>query len=204
MNRLLICASLCTAVLIAACSDTNTTAPPATTDLYTISGKLRFDKGTTIPGNARVLVGWNVSSGSPDYIYVFGEGTVNMADSTFKVVFKEDPPTEALNSYGLGVGLIMLTSNQTFTARKYSEMAADSLLTQGFLGGAGNHAVIYIKGSPDSVARGRSWATRFQTGFNTGQGIRKDQGFDEFEKVEPSLIELIINDMSEIDWLNWT
>jgi len=195
--------ALLLAFVLAACGDDDPVNPPAT-GVYTVSGKLKCNKATTVPADARVLVAWSVSSGSPDYMYIYGEGTANMADSTFRVTFDSLPPADALNRYGLGVGLVFVTTNKAIAEGKYVGMAADSLFEGAFVGGAPDYAVIYINGSPDSVALGRSWAKKFQTGFNTGKGVRTTGTFEEFEPTPATGIEMIIDELSNLDWVNWT
>jgi hypothetical protein len=201
MRKFLLLAIIAGLTVIAACSE-DTTGPADTTGLYTISGKLRFDSAIAIPANARVHAIFDVSSGSPDYAYVFGSGTVNLSDSTFKLVFTQAPPTDALNSYGLGVGIIALTADNVAEGKVEGD-AIDSLQNN-IIGFAEDYGLIYLSKSPDSVALGRQWAKNFKTGFNTGKGIRKDQGFDEFEPTEPNLIEIVIDAFRNLDWVNWT
>jgi hypothetical protein len=176
---------------------------PVDTGLYTVSGKIRFNKPMAIPSDARVLLWWLVVSGSPDYVYIVGEGKVNMADSTFKVTFTKLPPDEALNqegSYRLGVGIITLTTDRTITEGRYRTNDADSLIRNGFLGGAPDYAVIYTRGEPVSA----TWPALFDPGFNTGRGVRKPPQMDEFAPAAPGSVELIIDDISKLKWINWT
>jgi hypothetical protein len=201
MRKLLLLAMIASLAIVAACSE-ETTGPTDNTGLYTISGKLRFDSARAIPANAHVYALFNVSSGSPDYLYVFGRGTVNMADSTFKLTFTQTPPAEALNSYGLGVGAITIFTTDLADG-KIPQESLDTLEDYN-IGLAEDYAVIYLSKSPDSVALGRQWAKNFQTGFNTGKGVRKDQGFDEFEPTQPNLIEIVIDAFRNLEWVNWT
>src|SRR5687768_4596737 len=79
--------------LVASCGDDGITAPQLP---VTFSGTIDIQNGTTVPANARVLVLWGVSAGSPDYSYVFGSGTLG-ANGTFTITFTENPPAAALN-----------------------------------------------------------------------------------------------------------
>ena len=81
----------------AGCEDNQPSTPP----LHTVSGSV----DATVPSEAQTaVIIWEVSSGSPDYVYKFGEGTA--ADGRFSITLSSDPPAEAINSYGLGVGLV--------------------------------------------------------------------------------------------------
>jgi hypothetical protein len=201
MRQLPLLALLACVTLFAACSD-DTTGPDTNngTGLYTISGKLRFDSAVTIPSTARVHVVWNVSSGSPDYAYIFGHGTVNLTTNTFTVVFDKEPPAEALNSYGLGVAAIALLPNSVPDGKVAHDSA--SIIEASTLGLAEDYGIIYLSKSPDSI--GISWVKDFKQGFNTGKGVRKDQGFDEFTPTEPNLIEIVIDAVKNLEWINWT
>jgi hypothetical protein len=199
MRTLLLLAMLATLSLVAAC---DTTGPADNSALYTISGKLRFDSAMVIPTDTRVRVLFDVTSGTPDYAYIFGSGTVNLSDSTFKLVFTEPPPAEALNRYGLGVGAIVLLPG-AIADGKVAGDTLDSLVHQ-MVGLAEDYAVIYLGKSPDSVALERQWAGNFKNGFNMGKGIRKTQEDDEFEPTEPNIIEILINLIENLDWVDWT
>jgi hypothetical protein len=202
MHRLFTLVAALALLIVAGCSDSTTNNPPGSTGIYTISGKLKFDSSLQIPANAQAMVVWSVSSGSPDYTYVFGHGAINMTDSTFKVVFDSAPPAAALNSYGLGVGLVVVSSIP-FPDGKLTDQQFDTLQTH-LSGGSEDYAVIYLGKSPDSVALGRGWAKNFNSGFNVGRGIRKQGQFDEFEPAAATAIQLVIDIWSRLDWVNWT
>jgi len=77
------------------------TDEPTTPALRTLSGTV----DATLPDEAQTaVIIWEVSSGSPDYVYKFGEGTVS--GGRLSITLPSDPPVEAINSYGLGVGLV--------------------------------------------------------------------------------------------------
>jgi hypothetical protein len=202
MHRLFTLVAALALLIVAGCSDSTTNNPPGSTGIYTVSGKLKFDSSLQIPANSQAIVVWSVSSGSPDYTYVFGHGAINMADSTFKVVFDSTPPAAALNSYGLGVGLVVVTST-SFPDGKLTDQQLDTLQAH-ISGGSEDYAVIYLAKSPDSVALGRGWAKNFNSGFNVGKGIRKQGTFDEFEPAAATAMQLVIDIWSRLDWVNWT
>ena len=89
---------LFSALAMVGCSE-NPTEP--NNDLpYTISGTLVDRTSKPVPGSTRVVVAWVVSSGSPDYTYVYGEGTLQEQVGTFSLTFDAPPPAAALNSSG--------------------------------------------------------------------------------------------------------
>jgi hypothetical protein len=89
---------LTSGLLAMAGCDAKESSTPA---LHTVSGSV----DATVPSEAQTaVIIWEVSSGSPDYVYKFGEGAVT--GGRFSIVLPSDPPAEAINSYGLGVGLV--------------------------------------------------------------------------------------------------
>ncbi len=63
------------------------------------------------PATGIVVAAWVVSSGSPDYVYKFGEGT--STDVHYMISFTGEPPPAALNSYGVGVGILAILAPGT-------------------------------------------------------------------------------------------
>ena len=179
--------------LFAACSDST---GPSTTSVV-VSGPLTNVSGESIPGDARVVVAWVVSSGSPDYTYVYGEGTVQ--DGSFRVVFRAPPPAEALNGGQLGVGIVLLTSGPGLHSGMRLEDAdpATGLL----LGATGNYAVIYKATDPVTFV---DWADAFPLGFGTGVGVERPGQFDAFRPTDPGGLELLVDGIDNIDFVNWT
>ncbi len=166
--------------------------------LFTLSGTLTNRTASPVPGNTRVMVAWVVSSGSPDYTYVFGEGTVQAEKGTFRLTFDQPPPAKALNANGLGVGIVFLTTNPSLKAGM--EVGESS----GIIGAAGQHAVIYLAHDPATVGGGIGWAKSFQQGYNAGRGIDLPGAFDGFEPTSRSSIEIIVDALGNIKLVNWT
>ena len=150
-------ALLATATLLGACGDEPTGL--VSNELpVTISGTIQIRNGSTIPANARVLVLWGVSSGSPDYDYVFGEGTVAPVPGTFSVTFTANPPDAALNNGTLGVGLVILTTDQALAEGQVPA----TYQFPGLLGLSEDHSVIFVKSAVS--ATDLTWGPRFPTG----------------------------------------
>jgi hypothetical protein len=163
----------------------------------TVGGSLLDRSGKPVPPNARVVVGWIVSSSGSDYTYLFGEGTVT--GGRFSVAFREPPPVAALNAGQLGVGVVLLTADPAIRPGVHLE---DVLIDPAQLVGAtGRFAVIYA--TPDA-AQTRDWAAGFGTGYGVGVGVQRVGDFDAFQPVEPTIMELIVDDLSNIEFVNWT
>jgi hypothetical protein len=164
--------------------------------LLTVGGSLVNPSGKPIPANARVVVGWVVSAGS-DYTYLFGEGS--LVGGRFSIAFRQPPPVEALNSGQLGVGIVLLTADPAIRPGVHLE---DVLVDPAqLLGATGRFAVIYA--TPDA-AQTRDWAAGFDTGYGVGVGVERVGDFDAFQPVAPTTMELIVDDLDNIEFVNWT
>jgi hypothetical protein len=147
--------------------------------------------GTGAPANGLTVVLWVVSSGSPDYIYKFGQGTSTGAQ--FIASFSTVPPPAAINSYGIGVGIVAVLPPGTV-------IPADGMVDEMVIDGAGyttDHAIIY----KTATATNLSWTTNFPVGYSCGRCVRASSGFDSFEVTTCSTVEV---DMTPTDVCNWT
>ena len=166
---------------------------------FVVTGTIQNNTQAPIPANARLLVFWGVSSGTPDYSYVFGEGTIDPTAGTFQIRLDQPPPPQALNREVLGVGLIVVTTNQSIGTGVTPGNIAESEL----IGAAGQYGIIFI-GDEEQVAQYRNWAGEFENGYGVGVGVAVPDDFDRFEPVSPSSVVLIIDDLANIEFVNWT
>src|SRR5438128_413220 len=58
------------------------------------------------PATGVTVVLWQVTSGSPDYTWKYGMGSAT--GTMFMVTLDMVPPPQAINSYGIGVGIVGL------------------------------------------------------------------------------------------------
>jgi hypothetical protein len=137
---------------------------PGGGEQITVSGTLTNKTNQPLPSGTRVLVAWEVSSGSPDYMYVFGEGTIQEASNSFNLSFDGPPPARALNSYGLGVGMIFLTTNTSLKVGSDPQSIPESEI----IGAAGQHSVIFLDRNPAELGTNIGWVSRFKRGYNVG------------------------------------
>jgi hypothetical protein len=164
---------------------------------FVVSGTIQNNTGAPIPPNTRLLVAWSVSSGTPDYEYIFGEGTIDAAAGTFQIQLDQPPPAAALNTGQLGVGILFATTNQAVGNGVYGEnMSPDELI-----GAAGRHGIIYV-GDPSILDP--AWKAEFPTGYSVGSGVDVEDDFDRFQPASQSSVVLIIDDLANIDFVNWT
>jgi hypothetical protein len=169
--------------------------------------------GGEIPEDVRVVVFWLVVT-EPSYIYVYGSGTVDAEAGTFEVVFDKEPPEEALNWFqgdALGVGMLLLTTDRSLE----SGMLPDDYDPDigDWPGGAGQHAIIYIKGDLDleegdigfAEDAGVEWLYEFPEGYSVGMGIEiPGASRDGFAPVDPSSIEIIVDSLDNIEFVDWS
>jgi len=164
---------------------------------FVVTGTIQNNTGSPLPANTRLLVVWQVSSGTPDYSYVFGGGTVDADAGTFRIQLDQPPPTVALNAGSLGVGLIVATTNQTIV----DGGSIDAATLAEVVGAAGRYGVIYVAPSGSQY---REWATLFDSGYGVGVGVDVVADFDRFEPTDPSTVVLTIDALENIDFVNWT
>src|SRR5262245_1503255 len=92
-------------------SSSNGSSSSSGSGAFAVNGKITAVPGKMVPAMGGVEVAWSVSSGSPDYLYVFGSGPTS--GNTFSLSLDKAPPAEALNSYGIGVGIVFLFPTAT-------------------------------------------------------------------------------------------
>lgn len=186
--------AVATSCLIAGCSD----SPTGIQLPVTVSGTIQNRSGATIPANARPVVLWGVSATDPDYSYVFGEGTVNPTTGEFSITFFQELPAAALNQGTLGVGLVILTSDDNLQ---------EGIMPAGYdfstvIGATEDHSIIFRKGSVTGFEN--AWPADFPLGYSVGEVERQTTGFDTFKKVALDVLRLVIDDLANITVPNWT
>jgi len=167
---------------------------------FAVSGRIQNRTGRPIPADARLVVIWGVSSGSPDYSYVYGEGVIDRITGTIHVRFDGPPPAEALNAGVLGVGFLVATTDQ---ALKDGDVITNGSQLTGILGITAQHAVIFVGTHPDTMQMG-DWVPAFETGYGLGVGVKVPGTFDKFVPTSPSSALLIIDALANIEVVNWT
>ena len=162
------------------------------------TGTVQNNTPGPVPSNARVLVAWSVSTGT-DFTYVFGEGTIDATSGTFQVTLPGTPPTVALNADVLGVGIVFATTNSSIT----TGWDVEDIPLDDVIGAAGQYAVIYVADPAGAQALG-DWTGTFDDGYTVGRGQEVTGSFDIFVPDAPDSIVLVIDDISNIDFVNWT
>ena len=179
---------------LAACS--GSTGPG--TQEFVVSGTIQNNTQTPLPTNARLLIAWAVSTGT-DHTYVFGEGTINRTAGTFRVSLSDAPPTAALNADALGIGIIFATTNPSIT----TGWDVEAIPPSDVIGAAGAYAVIYVADQMQAQAMA-GWPGDFEPGYGVGQGQAMPGSFDIFVPAEPESVVLVIDDLANIEFVNWS
>ena len=165
---------------------------------FLITGRIQNNTNAAIPAGTRLIAIWGVSSGTPDYGYVFGEGTISRVTGTFRIRFDQRPPTAALNNGVLGVAFVIATTDQSL---KDGDVITSAMT--GLIGITAQHAVIFV-GSHGEGVPVPDWVAAFDTGYAVGVGVKGPGVFDEFRPVSPSSPLLIVDDPANIEVVNWT
>lgn len=167
---------------------------------FVVTGHVQNNTQAPIPADARLLAVWGVSSGTPDYSYVFGEGTIDRVLGTFQIRFDQPPPLDALNAGEVGVAFLVATTNQSWTDGDSLGSSSD---VSGVIGVTGQHAVIFMRS--DTAAQLCGWCATFGLGYSVGVGVElPDEVFDIFVPASRSSPVLIIDDLANIKIVNWT
>lgn len=162
---------------------------------------------------SEVLVAWNVSSGPEDYAYIWGRAAVT--DDSFKLNLPNPPPAEAINSYGLGVGLLVVMPVAAGVPDgRQSESDEDKF--EQVTGASERHAIIYVDreraeaeisaASPDEVAEAREhWLFDFEAGYSCGVGKEAAPGetFDSYQPIGCDAVQIRMGN-GEFDFPDWT
>jgi hypothetical protein len=158
--------------------------PPMT--MLDVSGPIT---GTGTADGA-TFVAWVVTSGSPDYIYKFGQGT--QTGTMFMVTLDTVPPAAAINSVGIAVGLVVVATSTT--------QPPDGMIDESAITGAAysvNHAIIYKAPNASSI----DWIDDFPEGYSCGVCVPATTGFDSFAPTSCTTVEVV---QGAEDGCNWT
>jgi len=152
-------------------------------------------------GRTAVLL-WEVLSGSPEYLYKFGDGTV--ANGQFSITLPSEPPADAINSFGLGIAFVaVLPAGQTIADGK---LAVDPFTPDNMAGISTRYSVIWRAQtlSLPSTAPVDFWPLSFPEGYACGACTPKPDG-GSFEAFAPTSCDHVQITTYDIDQMcNWT
>ncbi len=201
--NLLVAGAALLAMLLTGCSDSDApTATPSVEPLFIVSGHVRDPNGSLAGSNARVVGIWIADAGEGDYAYVFGSGEIDLEAGTFRMEFREEPPSEALLGNLLGVGLLAVVNDSNLEEGILPDDAFDEVL-----GAAPRHSIVFKREDEEFIEalhEGVPWLKEFGYGYSVGKGIEIPDDSDGFEPVDPGSVEIIIDDLENLNLVNWT
>ncbi|MYA22065.1 MAG: hypothetical protein F4Z30_04420 [Gemmatimonadetes bacterium] len=201
--NLLVAGAALLAMLLTGCSDSDApTATPSVEPLFVVSGHVRDPNGSLAGSDARVVGIWTADAGEGDYSYVFGSGEIDLEAGTFRIEFVEEPPSEALLGDLLGVGLLAVVDDSNLQEGILSDDAFDEVL-----GAAPRHSIVFKREDAEAIEalhEAVPWLKEFGYGYSVGKGIEIPDDFDGFEPVDSGSVEIIIDDLENLNLVNWT
>lgn len=165
--------------------------------LITISGTLDVKKENYLTSDTRVLITWATDEPSQ---YIFGEGIIDIINKTFKIVLEDSLPNAAYYAEDFGIGFIFTTDDNEIEQKFYH----DGIDWETITGAAGGYCVIYKKKNIIALDSLNNWTAKFQSGYSVGKGIDLPGVFDEFEPYNNHSVILIIDDLNNIEFTNWS
>ena len=201
--NLLVAGAALLAMLLTGCSDSDApTATPSVEPLFVVSGHVRDPNRSLAGRDARVVGIWIADAGEGDYAYVFGSGEIDLQAGTFRMEFREEPPSEALLGNLLGVGLLAVVNDSNLEEGILPDDAFDEVL-----GAAPRHSIVFKREDEEFIEALHEevpWLKEFGYGYSVGKGIEIPDDFDGFEPVDPGSVEIIIDDLENLNLVNWT
>ena len=170
--------------------------------LIVVSGTIQNPNGITYSSNARVAGLWSGDVGEGDFGYIFGSGKIDQEAGTFRMELHADPPDSASFGGIFGVGvLIVWDGNGELEEGLFPEEFWDS---DAVVGASPRHQIIWSSRDPE-LLENIPWIEPFPKGYSVGRGIDvPDYTFDGFEPVGPGIVEIILDDLGNLDFVNWT
>lgn len=187
--------ALCAALL--ACADpSGPGSAAAPSPLFHVSGTIQNNTGSPIPENARLLLAWIVFAGPADFTYAFGEGQI-LPSGRFDIDLLE-PPSTVFNAGAYGVGILVATTSPELTqGSDLNDFPIDD-----YIGATGEFAVVFVA-DPAAAATWSPWTADFEPGYGVGMGRRIPGAFDIFVPTSPDSVVLILDDIDNIEFMNW-
>ncbi len=166
---------------------------------FTVSGTITNETEEDLPDSARVVVFWTSDTGEGDYTYVYGSGGIDLETGTFTLEFEKAPPMEALLADVFGVGALVVVADNSL-----EEGILDDDYSGTILGASPRHHVVFSRRDEEALEK-VPWLQPFKVGYTVGRGIQvPDYSFDGFEPVDASAVEIIIDDLANQDFVNWS
>ena len=134
--------------------------------------------GMNLAPGTKLAVLWLVSSSNPDYDYKLGEGAID-ADGSYLITLPETLPVEAINDWGIGVGLpLVLAENATLPDGIVSGDDFERLVV-GFFS-----STLHYLARNECGCRSCALGRVFEEGYSCARCLEQDEGFDGYEPMD--------------------
>jgi len=160
----------------------------------TISGGIENHSGEPLPDDASIVVAWALD----DESYVAGVGTIAADGGSFRVELPEPPTENALMGGAVGIGIIVAVTGP-------QPPAGTAIAEENVIGLVENHAIIYVADRDGFPAEAFWWLSNMPDGFSLGIGVEAEgETFEGFEPVPAGSADLTIDDLENLDVVNWS
>jgi hypothetical protein len=208
-SRGALCACLVSALATACSSEV-----ASTEDALATATELRLHSrvDVALAEASEAVVAWNVTSGPEDYAYVWGRAP--LSDGAFTLSLASEPPAEAINSYGLAVGLVMVVPvSAGIKDGRQSDDNEDSF--ERVVAASARHAIVYVDLARANAATSDAtiptpnqrahWLFEFEQGYSCGLGQEAppEETFDSYVPTPCETIELHPGS-HDFDFPDWT
>ncbi len=165
--------------------------------LFSLSGRIVFDKNIAIPKNPNLAVFWK-ASGPNDSYFVWGQGTIDEVTKTYTINFNNYPPDSLVSKfYGcsgkVGVGNVYLFSDAK-AARQASDF--NGLIPQNTVGTLRGKSLIFLFGNFDNTSclLNVPWVNFFPNGYSIGRAQYQSPKSGGYVPDDGSPTDLVITD----------
>jgi hypothetical protein len=167
--------------------------------LISITGNLDVIKKNVLTSETRVLISWAGTDETSEYI--FGEGTIDIKNNTFKIILKDSLPVQAFYQEGFGIGHIFLTNDKTIELKQYPKGIDYTKI----IGAAGVYTVIFKKKDTLPIDSNLKWSNKFKTGYTIGKGYDiPDAIFDGYLPDNSNSVKITVDELNNIIFTNWS
>ncbi len=194
MNKKIIFLLLITSTLATRCKKDDPESEPA---LIKISGTLDLKKESNLTPDTKIYILWASEQGE----YVFGRGSIDYEAKTFSIVMKDSIPEAAMHSENFGIGFIFASNNPGIEEKLYEEGFIDEEMVKG---AAGGFCIIFKKSSEVLFDSWNQWSGEFGKGYTVGKGYEIPDEYDGFMPFDKNSVVLIIDDLNNIEFTNWS
>ena len=176
---------------------------------FALGGKIINSGGLALNKNMKVVVAWAYGSGIDDSLYVYGKGTINIANNTFYVGVGNSLPNivpvlDPLTGSSVGEGYILLVNSDVAEGDYSSVLGNISSLQSKIIGAVDNKGIIILSGITSSINE-LDWRYHLGNGWYFGKGVSDESrpGFETWEEIYPMDVLLRVDSKSNLRFPHW-